>query len=342
MSNELIPLMAAVAQGEANNGWDTVNVNSFGGRYTGTPISQLALDQVIAQQGHRYGAAGMFQGSKDTLKRFKQANKLTGQEKYDATLQKKFFNWLLRDSPYVMQFLDAASDEEALKHIDKAGHYMSSQWRGIQNSSGKGYSDGDKYGNMATVEYDLIKKGLMDYRRAYQSSKNKVKKPKIDYIMMPDGHKVQVPTDPAQQAELMAMLEQNAPSTKFDSAHSQQPATITNATRKPLTDEQRAKIEAGIAEEEKRMKQYMALAKEKQSEAEYAGNLNLGALIGKAMQLKGDAIQGAANALAGDNKTGQVATKAAGRVANTASYAAPVLGQLNMALDATAGLGVVV
>lgn len=331
-NNNLIPLMEAIARGEANNGWDTVNVNSFGGQYNGIPVSQLSLDQVIAQQGVKHGAAGMFQGSKDTLKWFKRANELTGKEKFDEATQRKFFHWLLRNNPSVQAFLDADTDEDARKHLPGAGTYVASQWRGVQGPNGRGYSDGDKYGNKASVAWKDIESGLLDYRRAYQESQRRAAEPQGDYITLESGDKVLVPTDPEQKKRLYDYLKKqrmgnNVPSTKLNSDHS-----------KPLTESQRIDIEKAMAEEQKNLDRHMEDYRKAQRDINYVSNWNPGAILGKIVDAKGMLIDDAAKAVAGDSKVADTAVKAGGRLANTASYMAGIPGAVNAVIDTVAGL----
>lgn len=130
-----IPLMDVIMGGESRkgNGYDIVNTSAYGRPYNGTPITQLSLDEVMALQGKQFGAAGAFQGIKDTLKRYKKGRKLSGRELFNATQQQDFFHWLLDQSDAMQNYRSAKSDAEAEMYLKDAGRYLASQWAALEN-----------------------------------------------------------------------------------------------------------------------------------------------------------------------------------------------------------------
>ena len=166
-----IPLMDVIMSGESRkgNGYDIVNTNAYGRPYSGTPITQLSLYEVMALQGKQFGAAGAFQGIKDTLKRYKAGRKLSGRELFNAEQQQDFFHWLLDQSDAMRNYRSAKSDVEAEKYLKDAGRYLASQWAALENpyTPGQGMYDG-KHGNKANTSWAKIEPALRDYRRGYQ------------------------------------------------------------------------------------------------------------------------------------------------------------------------------
>ena len=340
-----IPLMDVIMSGESRkgNGYDIVNTNAYGRPYSGTPITQLSLDDVMALQGKQFGAAGAFQGIKDTLKRYKAGRKLSGRELFNAEQQQDFFHWLLDQSPDMRNYRSAKSDIEAEKYLKDAGRYLASQWAALENpyTPGRGMYDG-KHGNKANTSWAKIEPALRDYRRGYQLATT------THTIRLANGQLIGGITDemlnnPAERKKLKAKLRkrfgdaaftaptmpqvQNVKSPIVENTAAPAPATPTPAPATPPAEQK-----------------YNPALADKQALDSYEKMDNLGAWAGKLQELEGEAIGKIgdfAKWATGGNETAEKIGRGVGRSLNILSYLVPGVGQIKAAADiapALAGL----
>lgn len=342
-----IPLMDVIMGGESRkgNGYDIVNTNAYGRPYSGTPITQLSLDEVMALQGKQFGAAGAFQGIKDTLKRYKTGRKLSGRELFNAAQQQDFFHWLLDQSPDMRNYRSAKSDIEAEKHLKNAGRYLASQWAALENpyTPGRGMYDG-KHGNKANTSWAKIEPALRDYRRGYQLATT------THTIRLANGQLVGGITDemlnnPAERKKLKAKLRkrfgdeaftaptmpqvQNVKSPIVENTPAPAPAPASTPTPAPTTPPK---------------ERYNPALAEKQALDSYEKMDNLGAWAGKLQELEGEAIGKLgdfAKWATGGNETAEKMGRGVGHILNNAAYFIPGVGQAKLVADlapALAGL----
>ena len=340
-----IPLMDVIMSGESRkgNGYDIVNTNAYGRPYSGTPITQLSLDDVMALQGKQFGAAGAFQGIKDTLKRYKAGRKLSGRELFNAVQQQDFFHWLLDQSDAMRNYRSAKSDIEAEKYLKDAGRYLASQWAALENpyTPGRGMYDG-KHGNKANTSWAKIEPALRDYRRGYRLATT------THIIRLANGQLVGGITDemlnnPAERRKLKAKLRkhfgdaaftaptmpqvQNVKSPIVENTMAPAPATPTPAPTTPPAEQK-----------------YNPALADKQALDSYEKMDNLGAWAGKLQELEGEAIGKIgdfAKWATGGNETAEKIGRGVGRSLNILSYLVPGVGQIKAASDiapALAGL----
>lgn len=340
-----IPLMDVIMSGESRkgNGYDIVNTNAYGRPYSGTPITQLSLDDVMALQGKQFGAAGAFQGIKDTLKRYKAGRKLSGRELFNAVQQQDFFHWLLDQSDAMRNYRSAKSDIEAEKYLKDAGRYLASQWAALENpyTPGRGMYDG-KHGNKANTSWAKIEPALRDYRRGYRLATT------THIIRLANGQLVGGITDemlnnPAERRKLKAKLRkhfgdaaftaptmpqvQNVKSPIVENTMAPAPATPTPAPTTPPAEQK-----------------YNPALADKQALDSYEKMDNLGAWAGKLQELEGEAIGKIgdfAKWATGGNETAEKIGRGVGRSLNILSYLVPWVGQAKAAADiapALAGL----
>lgn len=340
-----IPLMDVIMSGESRkgNGYDIVNTNAYGRPYSGTPITQLSLDDVMALQGKQFGAAGAFQGIKDTLKRYKAGRKLSGRELFNAVQQQDFFHWLLDQSDAMRNYRSAKSDIEAEKYLKDAGRYLASQWAALENpyTPGRGMYDG-KHGNKANTSWAKIEPALRDYRRGYRLATT------THIIRLANGQLVGGITDemlnnPAERRKLKAKLRkhfgdaaftaptmpqvQNVKSPIVENTMAPAPATPTPAPTTPPAEQK-----------------YNPALADKQALDSYEKMDNLGAWAGKLQELEGEAIGKIgdfAKWATGGNETAEKIGRGVGRSLNILSYLVPGVGQIKAAADiapALAGL----
>lgn len=344
-----IPLMDVIMSGESRkgNGYDIVNTNAYGRPYNGTPITQLSLDDVMALQGKQFGAAGAFQGIKDTLKRYKAGRKLSGRELFNAEQQQDFFHWLLDQSPDMRNYRSAKSDAEAEMYLKDAGRYLASQWAALENpyTPGRGMYDG-KHGNKANTSWAKIEPALRDYRRGYQLATT------THTIRLANGQLIGGITDemlnnPAERKKLKAKLRkrfgdaaftaptmpqvQNVKSPIVENTAAPAPATPSTPTPPaPTTPPAEPKYNPALAD--------------KQALDSYEKMDNLGAWAGKLQELEGEAIGKIgdfAKWATGGNETAEKIGRGVGRSLNILSYLVPGVGQIKAAADiapALAGL----
>lgn len=340
-----IPLMDVIMGGEsrAGNGYDVVNTSAYGRPYSGTPITQLSLDEVMALQGKQFGAAGAFQGIKDTLKRYKKGRKLSGRELFNAAQQQDFFHWLLDQSPDMRNYRSAKDDIEAEKYLKNAGRYLASQWAALENpyTPGRGMYDG-QHGNKANTSWAKIEPALRDYRRGYRLATT------THTIRLANGQLVGGITDemlnnPAERRKLKAKLRKHFGDAAFNAPTMPQvqnmksPIVENTATPAPATPTPPA---PATSPEPK----YNPALAEKQALESYKEMDNLGAWAGKLQELEGEMIGKVgdfAKWATGGNETAEKIGRGVGRGLNILSYLVPWAGQIKAAADiapALAGL----
>lgn len=344
-----IPLMDVIMSGESRkgNGYDIVNTNAYGRPYSGTPITQLSLDDVMALQGKQFGAAGAFQGIKDTLKRYKAGRKLSGRELFNAEQQQDFFHWLLDQSEDMRNYRSAKSDVEAEKYLKDAGRYLASQWAALENpyTPGRGMYDG-KHGNKANTSWAKIEPALRDYRRGYQLATT------THTIRLANGQLIGGITDemlnnPAERKKLKAKLRKRFGDGAFTAPTMPQvqnvKSPIVESTTAPATAPAPAPASAPAPTTPPEQKYNPALA-EKQALDSYEKIDNLGAWAGKLQELEGEMIGKVgdfAKWATGGNETAEKIGRGVGHILNNAAYFVPVVGQAKLVADlapALAGL----
>lgn len=340
-----IPLMDVIMGGESRkgNGYDIVNTNAYGRPYSGTPITQLSLDDVMALQGKQFGAAGAFQGIKDTLKRYKAGRKLSGREIFNASQQQDFFHWLLDQSDDMRNYRSAKSDVEAEKYLKDAGRYLASQWAALENpyTPGRGMYDG-KHGNKANTSWAKIEPALRDYRRGYQLATT------THTIRLANGQLIGGITDemlnnPAERKKLKAKLRKRFGDAAFTAPTMPQVQNVKSPIVENTTAPASAPTTPPTPTTPPKEKYNPALA-EKQALASYEKMDNLGAWAGKLQELEGEAIGKIgdfAKWATGGNETAEKMGRGVGHILNNAAYFIPVVGQAKLVADlapALAGL----
>lgn len=338
-----IPLMDVIMSGESRkgNGYDIVNTSAYGRPYKGTPITQLSLDDVMALQGKQFGAAGAFQGIKDTLKRYKAGRKLSGRELFNAEQQQDFFHWLLDQSDAMRNYRSAKSDVEAEKYLKDAGRYLASQWAALENpyTPGQGMYDG-KHGNKANTSWAKIEPALRDYRRGYQLATT------THTIRLANGQLIGGITDemlnnPAERKKLKAKLRKRFGDAAFTAPTMPQVQNV----KSPIVENTAAPASTPTpAPTTPPKEQYNPALAEKQALDSYEKMDNLGAWAGKLQELEGEAIGKIgdfAKWATGGNETAEKIGRGVGHIINNAAYFVPVVGQAKLVADlapALAGL----
>lgn len=341
-----IPLMDVIMSGESRkgNGYDIVNTNAYGRPYSGTPITQLSLDDVMALQGKQFGAAGAFQGIKDTLKRYKAGRKLSGRELFNAVQQQDFFHWLLDQSPDMRNYRSAKSDIEAEKYLKNAGRYLASQWAALENpyTPGQGMYDG-KHGNKANTSWAKIEPALRDYRRGYRLATT------THIIRLANGQLVGGITDemlnnPAERRKLKAKLRKHFGDAAFTAPTMPQVQNVKSPIVENTTAPAPAPATPPAPTTPPAEQKYNPALADKQALDSYEKMDNLGAWAGKLQELEGEAIGKIgdfAKWATGGNETAEKIGRGVGRGLNILSYLIPGVGQIKAAADiapALAGL----
>ena len=336
-----IPLMDVIMGGESRtgNGYDIVNTSAYGRPYSGTPITQLSLDEVMALQGKQFGAAGAFQGIKDTLKRYKAGRKLSGRELFNAAQQQDFFHWLLDQNKYMRKYRSAKSDAEAELYLKDAGRYLASQWAALENpyTPGRGMYDG-QHGNKANTSWAKVEPALRDYRRGYRLATT------THTIRLANGQLVGGITDemlnnPAERRKLKAKLRKHFGDAAFNAPTMPQVQNV----KSPIVEKTPAPASAPAPATPPEQKYNPALAEKKALES-YREMDNLGAWAGKLQELEGEAIGKIgdfAKWATGGNETAEKMGRGLGHILNSAAYFVPVVGQAKLVADiapALAGL----
>lgn len=349
-----IPLMDVIMGGESRtgNGYDIVNTSAYGRPYNGTPITQLSLDEVMALQGKQFGAAGAFQGIKDTLKRYKKGRKLSGRELFNAAQQQDFFHWLLDQSPDMRNYRSAKSDIEAEQYLKNAGRYLASQWAALENpyTPGRGMYDG-QHGNKANTSWAKVEPALRDYRRGYRLATT------THTIRLANGQLVGGITDemlnnPAERRKLKAKLRKHFGDAAFTAPTTPQvqnmksPIVENTATMPQVQNMKKGVVENTTppAPTTPPKERYNPALAEKQALESYKEMDNLGAWAGKLQELEGEMIGKIgdfAKWATGGNETAEKMGRGVGHILNNAAYFVPVVGQAKLVADlapALAGL----
>lgn len=330
-----IPLMDVIMGGESRkgNGYDIVNTSAYGRPYSGTPITQLSLDEVMALQGKQFGAAGAFQGIKDTLKRYKAGRKLSGRELFNAAQQQDFFHWLLDQNKYMRKYRSAKSDAEAELYLKDAGRYLASQWAALENpyTPGRGMYDG-KNGNKMNTSWAKVEPALRDYRRGYRLATT------THTIRLANGQLVGGITDemlnnPAERRKLKAKLRKHFGDAAFPAPTMPQVQNV----KSPIVEKTPAPAPAtpptpATPPEPK----YNPALAEKKALDSYREMDNLGAWAGKLQELEGEMIGKVgdfAKWATGGNETAEKMGRGVGHILNSAAYFIPVVGQIKAAAD---------
>ena len=341
-----IPLMDVIMSGESRkgNGYDIVNTNAYGRPYSGTPITQLSLDDVMALQGKQFGAAGAFQGIKDTLKRYKAGRKLSGRELFNAVQQQDFFHWLLDQSDAMRKYRSAKSDAEAEMYLKDAGRYLASQWAALENpyTPGRGMYDG-KHGNKANTSWAKIEPALRDYRRGYRLATT------THIIRLANGQLIGGITDemlnnPAERRKLKAKLRKHFGDAAFTAPTMPQVQNV----KSPIVENTAAPAPAPATPPAPTTPpaepKYNPALADKQALDSYEKMDNLGAWAGKLQELEGEAIGKIgdfAKWATGGNETAEKMGRGVGHILNSAAYFIPGVGQAKLVADlapALAGL----
>ena len=338
-----IPLMDVIMGGESRkgDGYDIVNTSAYGRPYSGTPITQLSLDEVMALQGKQFGAAGAFQGIKDTLKRYKKGRKLSGRELFNAVQQQDFFHWLLDQSPDMRNYRSAKSDIEAEKYLKNAGRYLASQWAALENpyTPGRGMYDG-QHGNKANTSWAKIEPALRDYRRGYRLATT------THTIRLANGQLVGGITDemlnnPAERRKLKAKLRKHFGDAAFTAPTMPQVQNVKSPIVEKTTAPAPATPPAPTTPPEPKYNPALA---DKQALESYKEMDNLGAWAGKLQELEGEMIGKIgdfAKWATGGNETAEKMGRGLGHILNNAAYFIPGVGQAKLVADlapALAGL----
>ena len=329
-----IPLMDVIMGGESRtgNGYDVVNTSAYGRPYSGTPITQLSLDEVMALQGKQFGAAGAFQGIKDTLKRYKAGRKLSGRELFNAAQQQDFFHWLLDQNKYMRKYRSAKSDEEAELYLKDAGRYLASQWAALENpyTPGRGMYDG-KNGNKMNTSWAKVEPALRDYRRGYRLATT------THTIRLANGQLVGGITDemlnnPAERRKLKAKLRKHFGDAAFPAPTMPQVQNV----KSPIVEKTPAPASAPPAPATPPKERYNPALADKQALESYKEMDNLGAWAGKLQELEGEMIGKVgdfAKWATGGNETAEKMGRGLGHILNSAAYFVPVVGQIKAAAD---------
>ena len=338
-----IPLMDVIMGGESRtgNGYDIVNTSAYGRPYSGTPITQLSLDEVMALQGKQFGAAGAFQGIKDTLKRYKKGRKLSGRELFNAVQQQDFFHWLLDQSDDMRNYRSAKSDAEAEMYLKDAGRYLASQWAALENpyTPGQGMYDG-KNGNKMNTSWAKVEPALRDYRRGYRLATT------THTIRLANGQLVGGITDemlnnPAERRKLKAKLRKHFGDAAFTAPTMPQVQNV----KSPIVEKTPAPAPATPpAPTTPPEPKYNPALADKQALESYKEMDNLGAWAGKLQELEGEMIGKIgdfAKWATGGNETAEKMGRGVGHILNNAAYFIPGVGQAKLVADlapALAGL----
>ena len=330
-----IPLMDVIMGGESRkgNGYDIVNTSAYGRPYSGTPITQLSLDEVMALQGKQFGAAGAFQGIKDTLKRYKAGRKLSGRELFNAAQQQDFFHWLLDQNKYMRKYRSAKSDAEAELYLKDAGRYLASQWAALENpyTPGRGMYDG-KNGNKANTSWAKVEPALRDYRRGYRLATT------THTIRLANGQLVGGITDemlnnPAERRKLKAKLRKHFGDAAFNAPTMPQVQNV----KSPIVEKTPAPAPTTPpAPATPPEPKYNPALAEKKALDSYREMDNLGAWAGKLQELEGEMIGKVgdfAKWATGGNETAEKMGRGVGHILNSAAYFVPVVGQIKAAAD---------
>ena len=330
-----IPLMDVIMGGESRkgNGYDIVNTSAYGRPYSGTPITQLSLDEVMALQGKQFGAAGAFQGIKDTLKRYKAGRKLSGRELFNAAQQQDFFHWLLDQNKYMRKYRSAKSDAEAELYLKDAGRYLASQWAALENpyTPGRGMYDG-QHGNKANTSWAKVEPALRDYRRGYRLATT------THTIRLANGQLVGGITDemlnnPAERRKLKAKLRKHFGDAAFPAPTMPQVQNVKSPIVEKTPAPAPATPPASTTPPEPKYNPALA---EKKALDSYREMDNLGAWAGKLQELEGEMIGKVgdfAKWATGGNETAEKMGRGLGHILNSAAYFVPVVGQIKAAAD---------
>ena len=339
-----IPLMDVIMGGESRtgNGYDIVNTSAYGRPYRGTPITQLSLDEVMALQGKQFGAAGAFQGIKDTLKRYKKGRKLSGRELFNAAQQQDFFHWLLDQSDDMRNYRSAKSDIEAEKHLKNAGRYLASQWAALENpyTPGRGMYDG-KSGNKMNTSWAKVEPALRDYRRGYRLATT------THTIRLANGQLVGGITDemlnnPAERRKLKAKLRKHFGDAAFNAPTMPQVRNLKSPIVENTTTPAPAPAPATPPAPTTPLKEkYNPALADKQALESYKEMDNLGAWAGKLQELEGEMIGKIgdfAKWATGGNETAEKMGRGVGHILNNAAYFIPGVGQAKFVADVAPAL----
>lgn len=148
-----------IARGEG--GYSSVNLGKRGGYRAETrDLASMSLNQVMAAQAdHQFNAVGRYQFIRSTLRGLVKSMHLTGQEKFDSTLQDRLFAQKVANIPAASNFLLGKSSNPAAAALG-----ISKEWASVANPfTGKSYYAGTA-NNRASISSEEIISALRSAR----------------------------------------------------------------------------------------------------------------------------------------------------------------------------------
>ena len=152
-----------IARGEGN--YNSVNLGQTEGYKSGTAdLENMTIqDVMLAQQAHKFNAAGRYQITKDTLIGAANAMQLDLNAKFDSKMQDKIFEQYLAGSkrPALQKYLHGQSDD-----IDAAAKAAAQEWASVADpTTGKSAHEGVG-NNKASISADEMRRALQESRES--------------------------------------------------------------------------------------------------------------------------------------------------------------------------------
>ena len=164
-------LQDVIKKGEAGSrGYNAYNLGVAGKTAENLDLTNMQIKDIMKLQSEKkVFAAGAYQIIPDTMQDVVKGMKLTGEEKFDKTMQDKMFKYLaMTRSPSYKKYIETG-DESLLKDVVSE---LSLVWAAIKDpKTGKGHYDKDKAGNMATIEPSTIISALKKDREEIVAEK---------------------------------------------------------------------------------------------------------------------------------------------------------------------------
>jgi len=164
-------LQDVIKKGEAGSrGYNAYNLGVAGKTVENLDLTNMQIKDIMKLQSEKkVFAAGAYQIIPDTMQDVVKGMKLTGEEKFDKTMQDKMFKYLaMTRSPSYKKYIETG-DESLLKDVVSE---LSLVWAAIKDpKTGKGHYDKDKAGNMATIEPSTIISALKKDREEIVAEK---------------------------------------------------------------------------------------------------------------------------------------------------------------------------
>ena len=151
-------LLAVIRSGEG--GWESINRGRAGDTPGGRPgLKQMAIGDIMKEQkAGRMFAVGAYQFIPGTLARAMKESGLKPTDKFTPENQNRLAIALIMGSkrPRLAAYLNGTSDDINAAHLE-----LSMEWAAVKGPDGRGYYDGDRAGNMGTINAAKTRQALM-------------------------------------------------------------------------------------------------------------------------------------------------------------------------------------